>query len=374
LITLGRDPDGSAAGTGLEGRGLHLKRLSKHYGAARAVDDVSLSLAPGEFLTLLGPSGSGKTTLLMMIAGFVTPTSGSIRLGDRVISEMPPEKRNFGMVFQGYALFPHLTVARNIAFPLEARRQPKAEIEVRVAQALEMVQLAALRDRLPRQLSGGQQQRVALARALVFTPDILLLDEPLSALDKKLRAQVQLELKDLHRRLGLTFIYVTHDQEEALSMSDRIAVLRDGRLVQQGTPTELYTQPKTRFVADFLGASNFLAGRVTDRMETGFAYTCGSQRFVHEGAAGEPGAEVVLTLRPEKIEFVGDREHPRNSVTGTIVNWSFAGTSYHLQVDTGAAGRLSLSVPAWRHGPPPAIGASVALGWDPDATVLVEAD
>jgi putative spermidine/putrescine transport system ATP-binding protein len=358
----------------MDGRGLHLEHLSKHYGAARAVDDVTLSLAPGEFLTLLGPSGSGKTTLLMMIAGFVTPTSGSIRLGDRVISQMPPEKRNFGMVFQGYALFPHLTVARNIAFPLEARRQPKTEIEQRVAQALDMVQLAALRNRLPRQLSGGQQQRVALARALVFTPDILLLDEPLSALDKKLRAQVQLELKDLHRRLGLTFIYVTHDQEEALSMSDRIAVLRDGQLVQQGTPAELYTQPRTRFVADFLGASNFLAGRVSESMKSGFAYTCGSQRFVHQGAPGRLGAEVVLTLRPEKIELVRDRERPCNTVTGVIGNWSYAGTSYHLQVDTDAAGRLSLSVPAWRHGPPPAIGATVALGWDPDATVLVEAD
>jgi putative spermidine/putrescine transport system ATP-binding protein len=371
LITEARDTNG---GGGIDGRGLQLDHLSKHYGVARAVDDVSLSLAPGEFLTLLGPSGSGKTTLLMMIAGFVTPTSGSIRLGNRTISEMPPEKRNFGMVFQGYALFPHLTVARNIAFPLEARRQPRAEIEARVAQAMEMVQLAALRNRLPRQLSGGQQQRVALARALVFTPDILLLDEPLSALDKKLRAQVQLELKDLHRRLGLTFIYVTHDQEEALSMSDRIAVLRDGRLVQQGTPTELYTRPKTRFVADFLGGSNFLAGRVTERTETGFAYACGSQHFVHEGGSGRPGAEIVLTLRPEKIEFVRDRQGPRNTVTGTIANWSYAGTSYHLQVDTDAAGRLSLSVPAWRHGAPPAIGTVVNLGWDPDATVLVEPD
>ena len=374
MITEGRDTVNSRGVAGMDGRGLHLDHLSKHYGATRAVDDVSLSLAPGEFLTLLGPSGSGKTTLLMMIAGFVTPTSGSIRLGKRMISQMPPERRNFGMVFQGYALFPHLTVARNIAFPLEARRQPRAEIEARVAQAMEMVQLAALRNRLPRQLSGGQQQRVALARALVFTPDILLLDEPLSALDKKLRAQVQLELKDLHRRLGLTFIYVTHDQEEALSMSDRIAVLRDGRLVQQGTPTELYTQPRTRFVADFLGGSNFLAGRVTEKTETGFAYTCGSQRFVHEGGSGRPGAEIVLTLRPEKIEFVRDRERPRNTVTGAIANWSYAGTSYHLQVDTDAAGRLSLSVPAWRHGPPPAIGTVVALGWDPDATVLVEPD
>jgi putative spermidine/putrescine transport system ATP-binding protein len=356
------------------GGSLHLEHVSKLYGNTRAVDDVNLSLEQGEFLTLLGPSGSGKTTLLMMIAGFVAPTVGQIRLGARVINTMPPEKRNFGMVFQGYALFPHLTVARNIAFPLEARRQRKAEIEARVAQALEMVQLGPLADRLPRQLSGGQQQRVALARALIFTPDILLLDEPLSALDKKLRAQVQLELKDLHRRLGLTFIYVTHDQEEALSMSDRIAVLREGRLVQHGRPAELYARPSTRFVADFLGASNFLSVRVAGPTPTGFAYACGNQQFEHEGSTGKLGEEVVLALRPEKIELVREPDRPRNRVVGSIVNWSFVGTSYHLLVETTAAGRLAVNVPAWRHGSEPDIGASLTVGWDPDATVLVQSD
>jgi putative spermidine/putrescine transport system ATP-binding protein len=353
---------------------LHLDHVSKVYGDAHAVDDVNLSLSQGEFLTLLGPSGSGKTTLLMMIAGFVAPTTGQIQLGERIITSMPPEKRNFGMVFQGYALFPHLTVARNIAFPLEARRQPKAEIEARVAQALEMVQLAGLADRLPRQLSGGQQQRVALARALVFTPDILLLDEPLSALDKKLRAQVQLELKDLHRRLGLTFIYVTHDQEEALSMSDRIAVLRDGRVIQHGTPTELYMQPRTRFVADFLGASNFISACVVASTATGFVYTCGNERFEHEGSTAQSGDEVMLALRPEKVALVREPDPPHNRMAGTIVNWSYVGTSYHLLIETAAAGRLAVNVPAWRHGAAPHIGAAATIGWDPDATVLVVSD
>jgi putative spermidine/putrescine transport system ATP-binding protein len=353
---------------------LHLEHVSKVYGNTRAVDDVNLSLSPGEFLTLLGPSGSGKTTVLMMIAGFVAPTIGRIRLGERIITAIPPDKRNFGMVFQGYALFPHLTVARNIAFPLEARRQPKAEIEARVAQALEMVQLVGHADRLPRQLSGGQQQRVALARALVFTPDILLLDEPLSALDKKLRAQVQLELKDLHRRLGLTFIYVTHDQEEALSMSDRIAVLRDGRVMQHGTPTELYMQPRTRFVADFLGASNFLTARVLASTATGFVYTCGNDRFEHEGSTAQSGDEVVLALRPEKIELARDPVRPRNRVAGTIVNWSYIGTSYHLLIETAATGRLAVNLPAWRQAGAPDIGAAATIGWDSDATVLVQND
>src|SRR5882757_10190181 len=241
---------------------LSLDRVSKHYGTVAALNDVSLSVARGEFLTLLGPSGSGKTTMLMAIAGFVAPTSGRILLNGQPIQHLPPDKRNFGMVFQGYALFPHLTVARNIAFPLEVRGTPKSEIDRKVGDALGLVQLGALADRLPRQLSGGQQQRVALARALVFAPHLLLLDEPLSALDRKLRADMQIELKAFHRKVGLTFIYVTHDQEEALSMSDRVAILRDGKLLQLGAPNELYERPATRFVAEFLGRSNFLAGKV----------------------------------------------------------------------------------------------------------------
>ncbi|MEJ0070923.1 MAG: ABC transporter ATP-binding protein [Pseudomonadota bacterium] len=310
----------------------------------------------------------------MMIAGFVTPTRGEIRLDGRAVTTMPPEHRKFGMVFQGYALFPHLTVARNIAFPLEVRGMPKAEIAPRIRQVLDLVQLGPLADRLPRRLSGGQQQRVALARALVFTPHLLLLDEPLSALDRKLRADVQLELKDLHRRLGLTFIYVTHDQEEALSMSDRVAVLRDGRLVQQDTPAALYEHPRTRFVADFLGKSNFLRGRVEAADRDGFAYRCGSARFVQAGAAAAAEATVLLALRPEKIEIVRDGSGLPNRLAGTVANWSYAGAAFHLLVDTVDAGQMALTVPAWRHGTPPEIGAAITIGWDADASIPVEDD
>ena len=255
---------------GAAAHSLTLRGISKHYVAVRAVDDVDLVVPRGEFLTLLGPSGSGKTTILMMIAGFVHPTSGDILLDDREITHLPPEKRNFGMVFQGYALFPHMTVEQNVGFPLKVRRMGRAEAEPLISDVLDLVQLAHLRDRLPRQLSGGQQQRVALARALVFSPDILLLDEPLGALDKKLRTEVQIELKDLHRRVGTTFLYVTHDQEEALSMSDRIAIVRDGKFVQMGRPDELYERPASRFVADFLGKSNFFTGRRGAAIDGGF--------------------------------------------------------------------------------------------------------
>jgi putative spermidine/putrescine transport system ATP-binding protein len=237
-----------------------------------------------------------------------------------------------------------------------------------------MVQLGQLADRLPRQLSGGQQQRVAVARALVFTPDVLLLDEPLSALDTKLRSQVQLELKDLHRRLGLTFIYVTHDQEEALSMSDRIAVLKDGRLIQHGTPSDLYTQPKTRFVADFMGASNFLAAQVLSSSATGFTYQVGGSRFEHDGAVSQPGSQVTLALRPEKIDLLREPSATRNRLLGTIANWTYVGTSYHVLIETQDAGCFAVTVPAWRDGPPPDIGSQATIGWSSDAAVMVQDD
>ncbi|MBM3519254.1 MAG: ABC transporter ATP-binding protein, partial [Alphaproteobacteria bacterium] len=232
--------------------------VSKRYGQVTAVDDVSLDIRAGEFLTLLGPSGSGKTTLLMMLAGFQDVSAGDILVGGRSIAAMAPEKRNFGMVFQGYALFPHMTVRRNISYPLDIRKRPATEIASRVAEMLDLVQLAPLAERYAQQLSGGQQQRVALARALSFSPKLLLLDEPLGALDRKLRADVQEQLKDIHRRIGTTFIYVTHDQEEALTMSDRIAIMNHGRIVQVGTPDDLYERPQTAFAASFLGKSNFI--------------------------------------------------------------------------------------------------------------------
>ena len=289
---------------------LALRDVSKHYGSVAAVDRVSLDVPRGQFLTLLGPSGSGKTTLLMIIAGFVEPTAGDVLVDDARITHLPPEKRNFGMVFQGYALFPHLTVFDNVAFPLKVRGVPRADAADRIRGALDLVQLVPLADRYPRQLSGGQQQRVALARALVFTPDILLLDEPLSALDKKLRAELQWELKQIHQRVGTTFIYVTHDQEEALSMSDQIAIIRDGRIVQSGPPRLLYERPATRFVADFLGKSNFISGRVVAVDGDRLVYEVAGCRYVQEsaGAPRKVGDEIVVALRPEKVEI---RKGPR---------------------------------------------------------------
>jgi len=236
---------------------LSIDAISKTYGKQLVLDDVSLEVPRGQFLTLLGPSGSGKTTLLMTIAGFVTPNKGRILLDGKPVEHLPPEKRNCGIVFQSYALFPHLTIADNIAFPLKVRRCSRDEITKRVSRILDTMQLSHFADRLPRQLSGGQQQRAALARALVFEPSLVLLDEPLSALDKNLRTDMQLELKSLHKRVGLTFIYVTHDQQEALSLSDEILIMKDGRAAQKGSPKMLYDQPASRFVAGFLGQSNF---------------------------------------------------------------------------------------------------------------------
>jgi len=352
---------------------LTVRHLAKHYGQTRAVDDVTLTIERGEFVTLLGPSGSGKTTILMAIAGFVQPTAGDILLDETPITPLPPERRNFGMVFQGYALFPHMTVAENVSFPLRVRNVARADAERRVAEALDLVQLGHLRDRRPSQLSGGQQQRVALARALVFQPALLLLDEPLSALDKKLRAELQVELKALHRRVGLTFIYVTHDQEEALSMSDSIAILRDGRLVQHGPPGVLYECPATRFVADFLGKSNFLAGRILERQQDGFTYAVDGARFVQAGRA-PAGEDVLIALRPEKIGIAASGEAAPNTVEGTIIAWSYFGTSFALVVQTAAAGRLQVTVPAWRCPVEPAEGRRVRLAWTADASVPVVPD
>src|SRR5471032_2405651 len=240
---------------------LELGGVSKRYDAVVAVDDLDLSLRTGEFLTLLGPSGSGKTTTLMMVAGLQQPDAGAITLNGVPVALLPPYRRDIGMVFQHYALFPHMTVRRNIAFPLEMRRLGKTEIARLVDDALALVKLPDHGDRLPRQLSGGQQQRVALARAMVYRPALLLMDEPLGALDRKLREQLQLEIKRVHRERGISVLYVTHDQEEALTMSDRIAVFNRGRIEQIGTPEDLYDRPATRFVAGFIGDTNFISGR-----------------------------------------------------------------------------------------------------------------
>ena len=358
-------------------RSLMLDGITKRYGGLTAVDDVSLEVPRGEFLTLLGPSGSGKTTLLMMIAGFTEPSAGEILLEGRRITNLTPNKRNFGMVFQGYALFPHMTVAENIAFPLRVRRMSKTEMEPKVRAAIELVQLGRFADRLPRQLSGGQQQRVALARALVFTPDILLLDEPLGALDRKLRTEVQIELKLLHGRIGTTFIYVTHDQEEALSMSDRIAIIRDGRIVQLGRPEELYEKPVSRFVASFLGESNFLSGTVTLIEPSQFRYQTGGRTLLQSGPAHGFGehASVLLSLRPEKITL--SEEEPTtamNRLPGEIVTWNYYGSTIHFNVRTEALGDIAISVPAWRNRVEPQVDRRVWLSFAPNAATVVVDD
>ncbi len=275
--------------------------LSKVYpgSAAPAVDELNLHIEAGEFITLLGPSGSGKTTTLMLLAGFETASSGSIFLDGRPIDALPPHKRDMGVVFQSYSLFPHMTVAQNVAFPLSVRNVPAAQAQGRVAAALDKVHLRHLAERRPQQLSGGQQQRVALARALVFEPRVVLLDEPLSALDKKLREEMQLEIRRLHRELGVTMVFVTHDQAEAMTLSDRVAVFNQGRIEQVATPQQLYDAPANPFVAGFVGDNNMLSGQ---------AESCASLRLpdgqcVSARAAGRPvpGASATLCLRPEHL-------------------------------------------------------------------------
>ncbi len=352
---------------------LAIEGVSKRYGPVTALADVSLRIGRGRFLTLLGPSGSGKSTLLSVVAGFTAPDHGRVLLGGAPITHLPPERRNFGMVFQGYALFPHLSIAENVAFPLRVRRRPRAEVAERVAEALATVRLSAQADRRPHQLSGGQQQRAALARALVFRPELVLLDEPLSALDKSLRLEMQAELRDLHRRVGVTFVTVTHDQAEALSMADEIAILRDGRLVQQGAPAALYERPRTRFVAGFLGRSNFLSGIVQGAEGDGFLYRCGPFLLRQAGAAASAGDAVLLALRPELMRPLAPGEACANRVSARVLDSSYGGDGHHLLVEGEGVGRLSVTVPSWRRAPP-APGAAVVLGWEPDASVPVAED
>ena len=365
------------SGTAAAGHALDLRGLTRRYGTFTAVRDVSLRVERGQFLTLLGPSGSGKTTILMMVAGFVPPSEGQVLLDGADITPLPPERRHFGMVFQGYALFPHMTVAENVVFPLRVRGLGRAERDGKVRAALDLVQLSPFAERRPAQLSGGQQQRVALARALVFDPALLLLDEPLSALDKKLRAELQDELKALHRRVGRTFVNVTHDQDEALSLSDRVAILNHGRLVQFGAPAELYERPRTSFVADFLGKSNFLRGTVRGAQGGAAVLEAGATRIAQalpDGAALPSGAAALLSLRPEKIAVLAEGEGADTVVGGRIAAWSYLGADFALDVRTDDLGTLRVVLPSWRAPIRPAEGMAVRLGWTADAAVPVEED
>ncbi|MGE0845224.1 MAG: ABC transporter ATP-binding protein, partial [Flavobacteriaceae bacterium] len=298
---------------------VRFERVQKSYdGETLVVKDLNLDIARGEFLTLLGPSGSGKTTTLMMLAGFETATHGEIYLDDDPINSVPPHKRGIGMVFQNYALFPHMTVAENLAFPLQVRKMSRAEIDKRVARALDMVELGSFGRRMPAQLSGGQQQRVAVARALVFDPALVLMDEPLGALDKQLREQMQYEIKHIHENLGVTIVYVTHDQAEALTMSDRIAVFNDGIIQQLASPDALYEEPENSFCAQFIGENNTMAGRVSDIAGGIATVDLDNGPEVRAVAVNveRPGERTQLSIRPERIEV--DTSGAEVSLPGTV--------------------------------------------------------
>jgi putative spermidine/putrescine transport system ATP-binding protein len=365
----------TATGRGRSGTRLILEGLCKRYGAVRALDDLTLTVEPGSFQALLGPSGSGKTSLLMAVAGFLALDRGRMLVDGREISRLQPEQRNFGMVFQGYALFPHLTVLDNVAFSLRARGVPRAERNKRAGTAIDMVRLTGLEHRLPRQLSGGQQQRVALARAIAFAPDLLLLDEPLSALDRQLRGELQWELRALQRQTGLTCLYVTHDQEEALSMADSIAVLNGGRLMQVGTPSELYEKPASQFVASFLGKSNFLDLEVVGGDGDGTVCRRGETTIVHRdgGARRAAGSSMLLALRPEKVGILagGTPDPGCNAVAVEIVDVSYYGSTIEMLAEASALGRLLVRAPASLAAPIAEPGRRITLTWPPDATVEV---
>ncbi len=340
--------------------------VQKSYdGETLVVKDLNLSIRAGEFLTLLGPSGSGKTTTLMMLAGFEVPTNGRILLDGAPIDNVPPHKRNIGMVFQNYALFPHMTVVENLAFPLEVRRLAKSEIEAKIKRALDMVKLSGFGSRRPGQLSGGQQQRVALARALVFEPKLVLMDEPLGALDKQLREHMQLEVKHIHRDLGVTVVYVTHDQSEALTMSDRIAVFNDGAIQQLATPDDLYERPQNSFVAQFIGENNRLQGKVVAVNGT----AC--QVEVAGGAKVEAmpvkidslGSPTTLSLRPERIKLNPVNGGCANIFSATVEELIYLGD--HTRVRTSVCGNhdFVIKVPNSEGVPNLTPGATITVGW-----------
>lgn len=355
-------------GIGLKTGEIALSKLRKHFGRAIAVDDVSLSISSGDFISLLGPSGSGKTTTLMMIAGFELPDSGQVILDGKDITRLPPHRRELGVIFQNYALFPHMTVAENVAYPLRMRRVAKVEIEASVRRVLDQVHLTAFASRYPHQMSGGQQQRVAIARALAFDPPVLLLDEPLGALDKKLRHHLRNEIKTLHKQVGKTMIYVTHDQDEALAMSDRVAVMHEGRIRQVSAPQDIYRRPADLFVAGFVGEVNLIPVKI---------------RFgTVQGPAGErlpaaqcPNGDVNATLcvRPEHLRLVPTASPTSGGIQGRIVDMMFVGdaTIIEFRSDSGlqlTSKLLNISVESM-----PGIGTTCVASWaEYDATILTQ--
>jgi len=349
-----------------------LESVSKHYDQVAAVRMLDLEVRAGEFITLLGPSGCGKTTTLRMIAGFVEPSEGRVYIGSEDVTRLPPQKRAIGMVFQDYALFPHLTIGENIGFGLVERRVARDKIAARVKELLELIRLPDVAARFPSELSGGQQQRVALARAIAFPPQVLLMDEPLGALDLKLREAMQLELRLIQRKLKITTVYVTHDQTEAMTMSDRIAVMSGGRIEQLDDPARIYNAPQTKFVANFVGKVNFFSGRLVEHagdhstVETPHARIVGPRN-----ADTSPGAAVTVAVRPERLRLIPDAASGAgmNVVEGRIETQTFSGNLYHDLVRLADGGSVLIEIrPAERVGGP---GEHVRVGWSVDDTVII---
>ena len=351
---------------------VNLERVVKHYGSVVALQEMDLEIQEGEFLTLLGPSGCGKTTTLRLVAGFIEPTQGTIYLGNDDVTFVPPQKREIGMVFQDYALFPHMTIADNIGFGLKERGAGKEEIRNRVGELLDLIHLPGVEDRYPAELSGGQAQRVAVARAVAYAPRVLLMDEPLGALDLKLREAMQIELRRIQQELKITTVYVTHDQGEAMNMSDRIVVMNLGLIEQTGNAEDIYNNPRTKFVADFIGSINFLPATIVgDEGEWTVAETVGTRVKVPKSDASSSSGEVAIALRPERLELVANGGDGINVVPGTISNKIFNGNLMRVFVDVGADEPVVVELPpAEVHSE---TGDSVNIGWAPqNGQVLTE--
>ena len=352
----------------ISGLALEAKGLSKRYGTVRALEATDLSIGAGEFLTLLGPSGSGKTTLLNLIAGYAEPSSGTIRIGERDVTRLPARHRNIGMVFQNYALFPHMTVADNLRFPLRVRKLAANEVEARVKRALGMVQLEAFGNRYPQQLSGGQQQRIALARALVFDPQLVLMDEPLGALDKNLRERMQLEIKHIQQNLGITVVFVTHDQSEALTMSDRIAVFNQGVIQQIDAPETLYEYPANSFVADFIGENNALDGTVVAVAgeECDVRLDCGTVLRARTGNVGA-GGRTRIAVRPERVRLAGE-EGGTNRLDATVRELIYLGDQIRLRIELAGKHEFTIKAPVSQLDRSLRPGDAIRVGLDPAHT------
>ncbi|BBD09244.1 ABC transporter ATP-binding protein [Desulfovibrio ferrophilus] len=360
-------------------KGIHLRNISKSYGAVTALDNVCLDVREKEFVTLLGPSGSGKTTLLMVVAGFTSPEAGSVNIGERNVTRLAPFRRDIGVVFQNYALFPHMSVQQNIEYPLRMRHVPRAERARKAAQAIATVRLEGLADRMPGQLSGGQKQRVALARAMVFNPPVLLMDEPLSALDKNLREHMQLELKDLQQRLGITVLYVTHDQQEALTMSDRIAVINEGRVEQFGPAARIYDTPANRFVAEFIGETNLFRATTLEAGNSTLAVSLhdGANTAVRTSCPLCSGQQGYLSIRPEKLAVVNGNAASLCALSGRLENLIHQGDTIKYFIrpqgldSAGSTGLVVMKMHNRADTPLFAPGDNINFGWRPDDATFV---